>query len=51
MTTSRRGFVGTLVALLAAVPILGKAIAAPLAPPPKPKRKVWIGHHWPRERR
>jgi hypothetical protein len=43
--SSRRGFMATVMALLAAVPILGKAIAAP-TPPPKPKRKVWIGHHW-----
>jgi len=41
---TRRGWIASLLAVLASLPFWKKVRATP---PPK-KRKIWIGHHWPK---
>jgi hypothetical protein len=43
MTLTRRGWLGTTLAAIAALLVPARAHANPPAPPPK--RKRWIGHY------
>jgi hypothetical protein len=45
---NRRTWLGAVMAALATVPFLPRAQAAKPKLLPAPKKKVWIGHSWPR---